>query len=163
MIVEPEKYVADFRDAGADVISVHVEACTHLARTLAQIRETGAKAGVVLNPHTPEESIRYVLGDLDLVLVMSVNPGFGGQAFMPSVLDKIRALRRMLDERGLDVRLEVDGGIAPETAPAVVEAGADVLVAGSAVFGAGRGLPAAERTGAYRDAIDALRPKPVFV
>lgn len=160
MIVEPERYLEEFRDAGADIISVHAEACVHLQRTLHRIRELGVKAGVVLNPHTPENIVEYVLGDLDLVLVMSVNPGFGGQAFLPSVVDKIRALRRMFDERGLDIRLEVDGGITSETAPRVIEAGADVLVAGSAVFGVGRDIAdRVERKRAYRQAIDALRPR----
>lgn len=135
MIVEPEKYIEAFAEAGADILSVHVEASPHLHRTVQQIRGLGKKAGVVLNPHTPEESIRYVLQDIDLVLVMSVNPGFGGQAFIPEVLPKIRALRQMIDESGRDIALEVDGGVAPETAEEVVAAGARVLVAGSAVFG----------------------------
>jgi ribulose-phosphate 3-epimerase len=135
MIVEPERYIEDFASAGADVISVHVEASTHLQRTLRRIRELGKRAGVVLNPHTPEDALRYVLGDLDLILVMSVNPGFGGQAFLPQVLPKVAALRRMIDASGFPIDLEIDGGITPATAPAVVEAGARVLVAGSAVFG----------------------------
>jgi ribulose-phosphate 3-epimerase len=135
MIVEPERYVDDFAEAGADVISVHVEPSFHLARTLQQIRARGKKAGVVLNPHTPPEAIAYVLELVDLVLVMSVNPGFGGQAFMPEVLPKLRALRKMIDARGLPALLEVDGGVAPGTARRVVEAGARVLVAGSAVYG----------------------------
>lgn len=134
MIVEPEKYLDAFAGAGADVLSVHVEACPHLHRTVQQIHALGKQAGVVLNPHTPEEAIRYVLGDVDLVLVMSVNPGFGGQSFLPSVLPKLRALRAMIDATGRDVALEVDGGVAPGTAERVVEAGARVLVAGSAVF-----------------------------
>jgi len=135
MIVEPERYVEAFADAGADVISVHVEASTHLQRTLSEIRRLGKRAGVVLNPHTPESSISYVLGDVDLILVMSVNPGFGGQDFLPAVLPKISALRRMIDAAGLAIDLEVDGGVAPETARRLVDAGARVLVAGSAVFG----------------------------
>jgi ribulose-phosphate 3-epimerase len=135
MIVEPERYVEEFAAAGADVISVHVEPSYHLARTLQQIRSLGKKAGVVLNPHTPPEAVEYVLGNVDLVLVMSVNPGFGGQAFMPEVLPKLRAIRKMIDTRGLDVALEVDGGVAPGTARRVAEAGARVLVAGSAVYG----------------------------
>jgi ribulose-phosphate 3-epimerase len=134
MIVEPERYLEDFAKAGADVISVHVEACVHLERTLAEIRRLGKRAGVVLNPHTPEESVRYVLGNLDLVLVMSVNPGFGAQKFLPAVLPKIRALRQMIDGAGLSIDLEVDGGVGPETAREVVQAGARVLVAGNAVF-----------------------------
>jgi ribulose-phosphate 3-epimerase len=160
MIVEPERYVADFAEAGATYITVHVEASPHLHRTLQQIRGHGAKAGVVLNPHTSEESIRHVLGDLDLVLVMSVNPGFGGQSFIPSALPKIAALRRAIDERGLDVALEVDGGVTPTTAPQVVAAGARVLVAGSAVFNAAKGAEGAsndERVRRYRAAIEALR------
>jgi ribulose-phosphate 3-epimerase len=135
MIVEPERYVEDFAAAGADVISVHVEPSYHLSRTLQQIRTLGKKAGVVLNPHTSPEAIAYVLELVDLILVMSVNPGFGGQAFMPEVLPKLRAIREMIDARGLDVALEVDGGVAPGIARKVVEAGARVLVAGSAVYG----------------------------
>lgn len=135
MIVEPERFVEAFAAAGADVISVHVEASTHLQRTLAEIRRLGKKAGVVLNPHTHESAVEYVLDDLDLILVMSVNPGFGGQSFLPAVLPKISALRAMIDRRGLNIDLEVDGGVAPDTAARVAGAGADVLVAGSAVFG----------------------------
>jgi ribulose-phosphate 3-epimerase len=146
MIVEPERYLEAFAEAGADVITVHAETSAHLHRTLQAIRALGKKAGVSLNPHTPEDAVRYVLGDLDLVLVMSVNPGFGGQDFIPSVLPKIAALRRMIDDEGADVVLEVDGGVKPGTAKLVVEAGADMLVAGSAVFGAED----------YRGAIDAL-------
>src|SRR5688572_10938354 len=111
MIIEPERYVEDFAEAGADFISVHVESSYHLSRTLQQIRSLGKKAGVVLNPHTPPDAVEYVLGLVDLVLVMSVNPGFGGQAFMPEVLPKLRAIRKMIDARGLDVALEVDGGV----------------------------------------------------
>jgi ribulose-phosphate 3-epimerase len=135
MIVEPERYVAAFADAGADSISVHVEASTHLQRTLNQVRELKVQAGVVLNPHTTEECLRYILGDLDLVLLMSVNPGFGGQKFLPQVLPKIAAVRRMIDEAGVKVELEVDGGVAPDTIARVVAAGASMLVAGNAVFG----------------------------
>lgn len=134
MIVEPEKYLDAFAEAGADVLSVHVETCSHLHRTIQHIRGLGKKAGVVLNPHTPEDTIRYVLQDIDLILVMSVNPGFGGQAFIPAVLPKLRALRAMIDASGKDIALEVDGGVAPNTAEEVVAAGARVLVAGSAVF-----------------------------
>ena len=136
MIMEPERYVEAFAKAGADVITVHEEASVHLHRTLQQIRSLGKKAGVALNPHTPEDSLRYVLPDLDLVLVMSVNPGFGGQSFIPSALPKLRNLRRMIDEGGYAIDLEVDGGIKPGTAKQVVDAGADVLVAGNAVFNA---------------------------
>jgi ribulose-phosphate 3-epimerase len=135
MIVEPERYLEDFAEAGADILSVHVESSFHLARTLQHIRSLGKKAGVVLNPHTPPDSIEYVLERVDLVLVMSVNPGFSGQAFMPEVLPKLQAIRKMIDSRGLDIALEIDGGVAPGTASKVVEAGARVLVAGSAVFG----------------------------
>jgi len=135
MIVEPERYISDFANAGADIISVHVEAAAHLQRTLHAIRALGKKAGVVLNPHTPEEAIRYVLGDVDLILVMSVNPGFGGQSFLPLVLPKLRALRQMIDKSGLPIELEIDGGIGPDTAGEVVAAGATVLVAGNAIFG----------------------------
>jgi ribulose-phosphate 3-epimerase len=147
MIVEPERYIEDFAKAGADVITVHVEACSHLQRTLAQIRAAGRRAGVSLNPHTSEETLRYVLGDIDLVLVMSVNPGFGGQAFLPATLRKIERLRAMIDDAGLAIDLEVDGGVKPGIARQVVEAGADVLVAGSAVFGQSD----------YTEAIRALR------
>ncbi len=135
MIVEPERYVEAFAEAGADVITVHAEACPHLHRVVQQIHALGKRAGVSLNPHTPEDVLRYVVDDLDLVLVMSVNPGFGGQSFIPEVLPKIRALRAMIDATGRAIDLEVDGGIKPGTARKVVEAGANVLVAGSAVFG----------------------------
>lgn len=135
MIVEPERYVADFARAGANVISVHVEASTHLERTLQSIRALGCRAGVVLNPATSEETLRYVLHCTDLVLVMSVNPGFGGQSFIRSVLPKVRTLREMIDDSGYDIDLQVDGGVTPETAPELRDAGADVFVAGSAVFG----------------------------
>ncbi len=135
MIRDPERYIEEFAAAGADVISVHVEATTHLQRTLAEIRRLGKRAGAVLNPHTSEETVRYVLGDVDLILAMTVNPGFGGQQFMPQVLPKIVALRKMIDSAGVAVDVEVDGGITRETAGQVVEAGARVLVAGSAVFG----------------------------
>ena len=135
MIVEPERYVADFANAGADIISVHVEASTHLQRTLHSIRALGKRAVVVLNPHTPEDTIRYVMGDVDLILVMSVNPGFGGQSFLPLVLPKLRAIRQMIDATGRDIDLEIDGGIGPDNARLVADAGATVLVAGSSIFG----------------------------
>ncbi|MBC6477145.1 MAG: ribulose-phosphate 3-epimerase [Hormoscilla sp. GUM202] len=136
MIVEPEKYVADFAKAGADIISVHAEhnASPHLHRTLGQIKELGKQAGVVLNPSTPLELIEYVLDLCDLVLIMSVNPGFGGQSFIPSVVDKIRKLRRMCDDRGLDPWIEVDGGLKVSNTWQVLEVGANAIVAGSAVF-----------------------------
>ncbi len=137
MIVEPEKYVEEFAKAGSDIITVHAEACVHLHRTLQQIRALGKKAGVSLNPHTPEDVLKYVLPLCDLVLVMSVNPGFGGQAFIPEVLPKLERLRTMIDKSGHKIDLEVDGGVKPGTAKQVIEAGADVLVAGNAVFSAG--------------------------
>ena len=138
MIVEPEKYVADFAKAGADHIYVHAEysASAHLHRTLGQIKELGKKAGVVLNPGSPLELIEYALDLCDLVLIMSVNPGFGGQSFIPGVLPKIRKLRQMCDERGLDPWIEVDGGLKANNAWQVIEAGANAIVAGSAVFNA---------------------------
>jgi ribulose-phosphate 3-epimerase len=135
MIVEPEKYVEAFAKAGAANITVHVEASPHLHRTLQQIRATGATAGVSLNPHTPEDSVEYVLETVDLILVMTVNPGFGGQSFIEACLPKIDKLAGWIAKRGLQARVEVDGGIAPETAKRVVDAGASVLVAGTAVFG----------------------------
>ncbi len=147
MIVEPERYVADFAEAGADIITVHAEACTHLHRVLQQIRGLGKKAGVSLNPHTSEDVLRYVLDLTDLVLVMSVNPGFGGQAFIPSALPKIKNIRSMIEASGRQIHLEVDGGVKPGIARQVIEAGADVLVAGSAVF----------NTGDYAKAIAQLR------
>lgn len=136
MIVEPERYVEDFAAAGADVITVHAEACPHLHRVLQQIRGLGKRAGVSLNPHTHESCLEHVLDLCDLVLVMSVNPGFGGQSFIPAALPKLARIRGMIDERGLDTDLQVDGGVKVGTARQVVEAGADVLVAGSAVFSA---------------------------
>ncbi|WP_342376234.1 ribulose-phosphate 3-epimerase [Myxococcus stipitatus] len=136
MIVEPERYVEAFVKAGADVLTVHVEASPHLHRTLQAIRKLGAKASVVLNPSTPLSAIEEVLGDVDMVLLMSVNPGFGGQSFIESTVDKVRRLRAMFDARGLDTDIEVDGGINAETGRQVVAAGATVLVAGSYVFGA---------------------------
>ncbi|AGP32944.1 ribulose-phosphate 3-epimerase [Sorangium cellulosum] len=160
MIVEPERYVDEFAAAGADRISVHVEASPHLHRTIHQIREAGARPGVVLNPHTSEESIRHVLPDLDLVLVMSVNPGFGGQRFIPASLSKLRSLRQAIDQAGLDIALEVDGGVAPSTSGQVVAAGARALVAGSAVFGVvtpGEELSFDARVARYAEAIRALR------
>jgi ribulose-phosphate 3-epimerase len=135
MIVEPEKYVRDFVKAGSDVVSVHVEASTHLHRTIQMIKEAGAKAGAVLNPHTPVEHVFDVLEDLDLVLIMSVNPGFGGQKFIYRALHKIKKLKDEIITRNLDCVIEVDGGVGLHNAQKVLEAGADVLVAGSAVFG----------------------------
>jgi ribulose-phosphate 3-epimerase len=134
MIVEPERYVGDFVAAGADMVTVHVEACVHLQRVLTQIREAGARAGAALNPSTDPDALAYVLDDLDLVLVMSVNPGFGGQRFIPSAYTKLRRIREMLGER--PVELSVDGGVKLEHVRPLADAGATVLVAGSAIFGA---------------------------
>jgi ribulose-phosphate 3-epimerase len=134
MIVEPEKYVDAFAKAGAAHITVHVEASPHLHRTLQQIRAAGASPGVALNPHTPPDHVEYVLEFLDMVLVMTVNPGFGGQSFIEACLPKIEKLAGWISRRGLKARIEVDGGIAPDTVPRVVSAGATVLVAGTAVF-----------------------------
>jgi ribulose-phosphate 3-epimerase len=134
MIADPDRYVEVFAEAGADVISVHVEACTHLHRALQHIRHLGKRAGVVLNPATSESTIRYVMDSVDLVLVMSVNPGFGGQAFIDSVLPKVRAVREMIDRSGKAIDLEIDGGISPDTAGLATACGARVLVAGTAVF-----------------------------
>jgi ribulose-phosphate 3-epimerase len=136
MIEDAERWVPAYAHAGADLIGVHVEACPHLHRTLHQIRELGKRPSVVLNPATPLEAIEWVLADVDQVLIMSVDPGFGGQHFIPSALDKIRALRKMIRERGLTVDIEVDGGVKLDNIGAVVEAGANVIVAGSAIFGA---------------------------
>jgi ribulose-phosphate 3-epimerase len=135
MIVEPEKYVEAFARAGAARISVHAEACPHLHRTLQQIAKAGAMPAVALNPSTPLSAVEEVLPDAGMILVMSVNPGFGGQSFIPSAVDKIRRLREQADRRGLKLDIEVDGGVNAETARKVVEAGANVLVAGSYVFG----------------------------
>lgn len=134
MIVEPQKYVQSFAEAGADVITVHAEASTHLHRTLQQIRALGKRAGVSFNPHTPPDCLQYVMPNVDLILVMSVNPGFGGQSFIPSAIHKLAQIRAMIDESGFDIDLEVDGGVKPGTARQVIDAGADVIVAGSAVF-----------------------------
>ena len=143
MIVEPEKYIPDFAKAGADIIEVQQETCPHLHQTIQQIHELHKKACVVLNPATPLVTIEEILGDVDEVLIMTVNPGFGGQQFLETMLPKIARLRQMLDERGLRCDLEVDGGIGPASAPAVAKAGANVLVAGAAVFKAKAGVAAA--------------------
>ncbi|HEY6179941.1 MAG TPA: ribulose-phosphate 3-epimerase [Kofleriaceae bacterium] len=135
MIEDAERWVPAYAHAGADLIGVHVEACPHLHRTLHQIRDLGKRPCVVLNPATPPEAIEWVLGDVDQVLVMSVNPGFGGQKFIASALDKIRRLRRMIDERGLAVDIEVDGGVKLDNIAGVVAAGANVIVSGSGIFG----------------------------
>jgi ribulose-phosphate 3-epimerase len=148
MITEPDRYVPAFAKAGADLLCVHVETCPHLHRTVHHIKEVGARAGVAINPATPLAAIEEILPDLDLLLVMSVNPGFAGQGFIEATLDKLRRARQMIDHRGLAVELEVDGGIAEATAPRVVAAGARVLVAGSAIF---------NRRESVREAIDRLR------
>lgn len=136
MIVEPEKYVEEFREAGADVITVHWEACHHLHRVIHQIKATGAKAGVALNPHTPVQFLEDVLEDIDLVCLMSVNPGFGGQKFIYQTLPKIRKLKEMITVRNTRTLIEIDGGVGLQNAESLLQAGADVLVAGSSVFGA---------------------------
>jgi ribulose-phosphate 3-epimerase len=134
MIVEPDRYIKTFAEAGADILTVHYEACTHLHRTLLTIREQGMKAGVSLNPHTPVHLLKDILYAADLVLIMSVNPGFGGQQFIEHSYEKIRTLAAMIRERQLNTRIEVDGGVTVENAPMLVEAGVDVLVAGNTVF-----------------------------
>jgi len=134
MIVEPEKYVDAFADAGADTILVHAEACVHLHRTLEQIRAKGKRAGVVLNPHTHESALQYVMGIVDQVLVMSVNPGFGGQSFIDAVLPKVERIRAMADATGREIDLEIDGGINEKTVARAAKAGVNVFVAGNAVF-----------------------------
>ncbi|TAN44700.1 MAG: ribulose-phosphate 3-epimerase [Nitrospirae bacterium] len=134
MIADPDKYAADFIKAGSDYLTVHVEAATHLHRTIQVIKNAGIKAGVSLNPATPACSLDYILPDIDLVLVMSVNPGFGGQSFIPSALGKIKALKTAIKEKGLSTIIEVDGGVKPSNAREVAEAGADMLVMGSAFF-----------------------------
>jgi ribulose-phosphate 3-epimerase len=148
MILEPEKYIEAFASAGADILTVHVETSPHLNRTLQHIRHVGARPAVVLNPSTPLSAVEEVLGQVEMVLLMSVNPGFGGQSFIESTVDKVRRLRAMIDARGLNVEIEVDGGINAETSKRVLEAGATVLVAGSYVFGAKD----------YAQAIRSLRP-----
>lgn len=142
MIVEPEKFVKQVRALGARVMNVHYEACTHLHRVVQQIKDEGMMAGVTLNPHTPVSLLEEIAADLDVVMLMSVNPGFGGQRFIEHTLDKTRRLRRLLDATGSRALIEIDGGVNRQTAPLLTEAGADVLVAGSAVFGAAD--PAAE-------------------
>lgn len=147
MITDPDKYAQQFREAGADGITIHAEAVVHLHRAIQGVRETGARVGVSLNPHTPLSVLEYVLDQVDLILLMTVNPGYGGQSFIPQVLPKIRRLRKMLDERGLDVDIQVDGGINSATVIEAAQAGANVFVAGSAVF----------TRPDYRVAIDELR------
>lgn len=134
MIEAPERYLEGFAEAGAQVLTVHVETCPHLHRTVQQIRELGVRPGVAINPATPVDVLRDIVPDLDLVLIMSVNPGFGGQRFIPRSLARLRQARQLLDESGSDARLQVDGGVTPDNAASIVAAGADVLVAGSSVF-----------------------------
>ena len=134
MICDPDRYIQAFADAGADIITVHAEACTHLNRTIASIKEKGIRAGVALNPATPLSALDYILEDVDMALLMTVNPGFGGQKYIESCTRKIRELRRMIGERGLETDIEVDGGIKLNNVKTVLEAGANVIVAGSAVF-----------------------------
>ena len=134
MIMEPGKYAEAFKKAGADILSVHIEACPHLHRNIQQIKSLGMRAGVAINPHTPLEMLKEILQDIDMVNVMSVNPGFGGQTFIPHTMQKIRDLKKMIAERGLHVLIEVDGGVTIENAHGLLHAGADVLVAGNTVF-----------------------------
>ena len=137
MIENPDQYIKEFVDAGCDIIVVHQEACRHLHRTIQNIKSYGIKAGVSLNPATPIETIKYVLQDVDMVLLMSVNPGFGGQSYIPVVTEKIKELKALIDKMNLDIDIEVDGGVKPSNIAEVVNAGANVIVAGSAIFNAG--------------------------
>jgi ribulose-phosphate 3-epimerase len=134
MIENPDQYIETFVKAGADIITVHVEACRHLHRTIHHIKSLGVKAGVVLNPATPVETIQHIIADVDMVLLMSVNPGFGGQKFIPEVLPKIKKVKELAEQKGRELEIEIDGGVNPETAKLCIEAGANVLVAGSAVY-----------------------------
>lgn len=134
MILEPEKFTEAFKNAGANILTVHIEACVHLHRNIEQIKSLGMQAGVAMNPHTPISDLKDILQDIDVVNLMSVNPGFGGQKFIEHTLQKIKDLRRMIDEKGLAVKIEIDGGVTLDNAKAIVEAGADVLVAGNTVF-----------------------------
>lgn len=147
MIEQPERFIADFRKAGGDILTIHIESTKHVQRVLSRIRELGAKAGLAFNPGTSLSDVEYLLGDVDMLLMMTVNPGFGGQSFLDQVLPKIRRARRMIAESGHDCMLEVDGGIDPESARQCLEAGADVLVAGTAIY----------RRPSYREAIEAIR------
>lgn len=134
MIEEPGNYAEHFKKAGADILSVHIEACPNLHRNIQQIKSLGMKAGVAVNPHTPVELLKDILADIDVVLLMSVNPGFGGQSFIPYTLTKIKQLKAMILERGLDVKINIDGGVTEDNAKSIIDAGADILVAGSSVF-----------------------------
>ncbi len=134
MIEEPEKFAEAFKKAGADNLTVHIEACRHLHRNIQQIKGLGMKAGVAINPHTPVDALKDILADIDLVCMMSVNPGFGGQSFIPHTINKIKQLKEMISERSLNVKIEIDGGVTLENAKSIIDAGADVLVAGNTVF-----------------------------
>ena len=149
MIENPDKYIAEFAKAGASYISVHVESCAHLNRSVQAIRECGARPGVVLNPSTPLQALEWIIKDIDYVLIMSVNPGFGGQKFIPDSLDKIRDLRQMIQSRNLNTQIEIDGGVNEKTIPAIADAGVDIFVAGSAIFGSRD----------YKETIDSFRRK----
>ena len=155
MVEDPDRYVGEFADCGADIITVHAEACTHLHRTLQHIRSLGKKAGVALNPATPLSVLDYVLDETDMILLMSVNPGFGGQPYIQAVTDKIRDLRKMLTKAGRDIDIEVEGGVSLNNLPEILDAGANVLVAGSSVF---RG-DAAENVHAFLEAMKAYEEK----
>jgi len=146
MISDPDYYLDFFHEAGADILTVHPEATHHLHRTLTRIRDLGMRAGAALNPSTSLESVRHVLAELDVIMIMTVNPGFGGQSFIPTMLPIVRALKDMIDESGYDILIEIDGGVGPKTAPDIARSGADVFVAGSAVFG----------NPPYKDVIDKL-------
>lgn len=147
MIEDPDRYLEQFADAGADIIVVHQEACTHLHRTIQCIKDLGKKAGVALNPATGIETLEYILGDIDMVLIMTVNPGFGGQKFIEPMIDKISKLRKLCEGKNLDIDIQVDGGITPENVKRVVDAGANIIVAGSAIF----------NTGDIQEAVDSFR------
>lgn len=151
MVEKPERFIDDFVKAGSDIITVHAEATTHLHRTLQAIRERGVKAGVSLNPSTPLSVLEYVMDDIDLVLIMSVNPGFGGQSYIPAMTEKIRKLKAMIQESGRDIEIEVDGGIKLENAREIVDAGADLIVVGSGIFAAEDVVGMTRR---FRDLID---------
>ena len=156
MIAPADPYLAAFADAGCDIITVHAEAGPHLDRSLQTIKNLGKKAGVSLNPATPESALEYVLDRLDLILLMTVNPGFGGQAFIPAMVEKVRRVKALIG--GRPIRIEIDGGVSPETAPLVVAAGADVLVAGAAIFKGGSVEAYAKNIEAIRTAADGVRP-----
>lgn len=134
MILEPEKYAEAFKKAGADNLTVHIEACPHLHRNIQQIKSLGMNAGVAINPHTPVDALKDIIADIDLVCVMSVNPGFGGQSFIPHTLTKIKALKQLINATGSQAKIEIDGGVTVDNAPSIISAGADVLVAGNTVF-----------------------------